>query len=655
MLQADVANLRRESRHNRGLVDIFSLGVPLVKLKKGEKVPVGTGHFDNPVCLPRASYKDLNVGMICGHGIVVVDVDRHPGAPDGFATLANLKIAFGDLPETLSVQTPNNGLHLYFRTSQRLPNVKLPGIDLKAQRCYVVTPPSTLGSVPYEWVDPEAEIADLPDWLAEFWARGGLKTHAKVSTEPSVQYTDDEVREMLGHLDPEQGREFWIRVGMGLHDRDPDSLHLWDEWSKDGETYPGCDNLSYQWSSFKADVDSKVTFGTVVYFARMAGWEPRAVQVKAEAHVFNIELPPLWKALFEHMLECSFVPLPQFAFASSAAIVAGLFQRRWVTPQGGSLGLYQIIAAPPAGGKDKPREFVQRTFQEVAPERLLGSFASMQGLYQSLVEEPNRIAIIDEFAGWLKRSLSEQPTDSVPAAVKDLLLALTTHHESMAAESSKANSNTQTKLPALECPKMSIFATMTLDQLKDFLRDSNFVGSGFYSRAHLWVCPERLDARDDVQQISPPLLRKLSAQLANAVNSAGVQVLGRASHARPPTDTVTPHCTADLERQTRRGQRVWRWASLHCLASGRKIVEQTDLDWGYQVETYESVAISYVARLPSSARTMQLIETDLKEYFSRNSQVHEWELLKHLPQIEELSSKRYAALMRQLRFANKVF
>jgi hypothetical protein len=47
-------------------------------------------------------------------GLLVIDLDRHPGAPDGvaaFKTLCHGK----PLPPTPIVRTPSNGLHLYFR------------------------------------------------------------------------------------------------------------------------------------------------------------------------------------------------------------------------------------------------------------------------------------------------------------------------------------------------------------------------------------------------------------------------------------------------------------------------------------------------------------------------------------------------------------
>jgi hypothetical protein len=103
-------------------------------------------------------------------GLVILDVDQH-GDADGEASLAELAKAFGDLPSTLEVRTPNGGRHLYFAHPGGEVKSRTglwPGVDLKGEAGYVVAPPSVLdGSAePYAPQNGQ-ELCPAPTWLLE--------------------------------------------------------------------------------------------------------------------------------------------------------------------------------------------------------------------------------------------------------------------------------------------------------------------------------------------------------------------------------------------------------------------------------------------------------------------------------------------------------
>ncbi len=57
-----------------------------------------------------------NVGVGCrASGVVGLDLDWHPGEPDGVAAFTAACAANGGWPATFTVRTPRNGLHVYFR------------------------------------------------------------------------------------------------------------------------------------------------------------------------------------------------------------------------------------------------------------------------------------------------------------------------------------------------------------------------------------------------------------------------------------------------------------------------------------------------------------------------------------------------------------
>src|SRR5262245_14309641 len=77
-----------------------------------------------------------NIGVGCrASGITGLDLDRHDGGPDGVAVFAALCRLYGQpWPDTLTVATPHNGLHLYFRAPPGAASVagRWPGIDVRA-------------------------------------------------------------------------------------------------------------------------------------------------------------------------------------------------------------------------------------------------------------------------------------------------------------------------------------------------------------------------------------------------------------------------------------------------------------------------------------------------------------------------------------------
>jgi Bifunctional DNA primase/polymerase, N-terminal/CHC2 zinc finger len=109
-----------------------------------------------------ARYPGANILLALGtpSGLVVVDLDRE----DRLAALS----ALGGLVPTLTAHSGRvGGRHFYFRHRVGIRSrVLLPGLELRAERAWIVAPPSLhhLGNV-YRWVDESAELAPLPTQL----------------------------------------------------------------------------------------------------------------------------------------------------------------------------------------------------------------------------------------------------------------------------------------------------------------------------------------------------------------------------------------------------------------------------------------------------------------------------------------------------------
>jgi putative DNA primase/helicase len=117
-------------------------------------------------------HPEANIGVATGNGLTVLDIDPDHG---GDKSLARLKERFGDLPETLNVNTGGGGTHDYFDDGgQELRNranlAGLPGIDVRGAGGYIVAPPSNHlsgGKYKFESGPKGVELAPCPMWLAD--------------------------------------------------------------------------------------------------------------------------------------------------------------------------------------------------------------------------------------------------------------------------------------------------------------------------------------------------------------------------------------------------------------------------------------------------------------------------------------------------------
>lgn len=130
----------------------------------------------------------------------------------------------------------------------------------------------------------EDRVAPLPARVIDFCrARFGASS-AKVDPddfmaghEPRLGLTVNQMEEIVSSLDPDMGREDWIKVGMALHhecEGDETGFEIFNEWSACGGKYPSEEALRDQWDSFerrKGAGRRQVTMASVIRMAKDAG------------------------------------------------------------------------------------------------------------------------------------------------------------------------------------------------------------------------------------------------------------------------------------------------------------------------------------------------------------------------------------------------
>lgn len=136
---------------------LMKLGLKLLPLeptkrgveRSGKKPTTVHGVHDAPKDI--ATFKrlvgsavDFNIGVATGSAsdILIIDIDPRNG---GDSTFSHLKERLGQLPRTMTCVTGGGGMHLYFRPPpgvQMRKKILGPGVELLADGCYAVAPPS---------------------------------------------------------------------------------------------------------------------------------------------------------------------------------------------------------------------------------------------------------------------------------------------------------------------------------------------------------------------------------------------------------------------------------------------------------------------------------------------------------------------------------
>jgi hypothetical protein len=85
-----------------------------------------------------------------------------------------------------------------------------------------------------------------------------------------------DVKEALSYI-PSDDYEIWFPVLCAIKNHKL-SINIADAWSKNSEKYKGFDNVKKQWDKIDTNKNHKVTFGTVIYWAREFGWKGKINQ-----------------------------------------------------------------------------------------------------------------------------------------------------------------------------------------------------------------------------------------------------------------------------------------------------------------------------------------------------------------------------------------
>lgn len=189
---------------------LITRGFKLFPIEKNGKKPLGKW---TEISKTRLEIEELllngyNYGAVIPKDVIIIDVDRH-GNKDGFTTLMKYSHAFN---ETYKVQTPHDGLHLYYRVPAGKYKRTVPlyeGIDL-LYNGYIIGPGSSINQKEYKPLNNN-DIAIANDAVLEF-IKG-----AEISKDEQPQLSDQVVNTTDQKLSEGNRNDYLFKLACRLH------------------------------------------------------------------------------------------------------------------------------------------------------------------------------------------------------------------------------------------------------------------------------------------------------------------------------------------------------------------------------------------------------------------------------------------------------
>jgi len=374
---------------------------------------------------------DFNIGIVTGEisGIFAVDVDGILGEE----SLAQLEEKHGKLPKTLTNLT-GRGKHLIFKH----PGIKIvtrtsklgKNLDVRGDGGYIIGAPSKHASGnQYSWDESQGwEIAEAPEWLIDEVKHKEVEPETlDIGESDNVDWTNDDVAEMLSFIDADCTYSDWIQIGMGLFDGGFD-FGLFNNWSAKGSKYAGSKDCEFHWKSFRKG--GGITMGTVVDRAVLNGYnhiqevDATLYDIGASA-VKNIlksktskeedveikmnQIPGIVGETVNWIISTAQKPQPELALLNTLTALGAVYGRRYRSPINTRTNIYTVGLAGTAAGKNHSKVCIKELLIEAGLEEFIGgeSIASGSGLLTAVSKKPAQIMHLDEF-GMLMEAITDK-------------------------------------------------------------------------------------------------------------------------------------------------------------------------------------------------------------------------------------------------------
>jgi putative DNA primase/helicase len=225
---------------------------------------------------------------------ILVDYDGNK--PKGALPLAELFATIGDEPSPIQENDKGDSMHYLYRIPTGIDKGTLKHSNIDWLHGVDVLTMNQLMHLKQRKVIPDGELPtlketpDAPQAIIDALTKVTGESLQARSDSPAGKLKSADV---LTYINPNCTYSEWLSVGMGLHHEfngDALGLEVWDNWSAEGEKYPGWSALEYKWKSFSNNVlNSQITIGTLCEMAKDNGADLSAIAKKYDE---NGELLP---------------------------------------------------------------------------------------------------------------------------------------------------------------------------------------------------------------------------------------------------------------------------------------------------------------------------------------------------------------------------
>ena len=356
-------------------------------------------------------YFNTGFGVLVS-GLLVVDVDARNGGVPSYEKLVSLIPAIKDSGFIVETGSGGGSKHVYFSLPEPIAMVQTHkefiGVDFKTSGFVIGSGSIHASGNLYETLVGEpSEITPAPQALIELLRKP--ERHRAVIDGAAIDVSDSDLRDMCAFINPSCDHETWIRVGMALHHATQGSgLSLWDDWSANGDSYPGYDQLDKRWQSFGKS-SNPVSLGTLMHYAREGGYVepvdfvPTVTFDVPETPVDDLAIDLLRPPGFVGDL-CAWIngqslyPRESLAVAASLTAISNMAGMRYRDELD---GMTPNIIAFCVAGSGTGKESLAKAFAEVMrladlSPALYGAFKSEQELYRNLLRHQPAYYSIDE-------------------------------------------------------------------------------------------------------------------------------------------------------------------------------------------------------------------------------------------------------------------
>ena len=520
-------------------------------------------------------------------GFLVVDVD----VKDGRQGMAWLDANSHRLPQTRTIRTIGQGLHIYLRMPagfdvRNSASKIAPGIDVRGNGGYVIVPPSQGYSVA-----DDAPIADTPDWLIP-----ALCPPTPAPVTPPVRTAAPRLvdggsalgREALGQRcdairnAPDGAKHYAINesafaIGGLVSAGHLDEGVAWAELRNAlAAILPRCkDTRAAEKTLRRAFVEGMGRPQSVAEPEDQplapAVWTLTQIALKREAARKQTAAPALDVApdlmdvpgaigmFLEHCQRTAISPQPFLALAAGICLVGALAGRKYRTTTDLRTNFYAVGIADSGGGKDHARKQVRNCLFAANLTQYLGGsdIASGTAIRTAMERHPAALFMVDEFGDWMRSILGEKAQThkaQIAAYLKELYSTAGTVWvgTEYADQSSKGNPRKD-----IHSPHACVYGTSTPGQFWAAVAGGS-LHDGLMARMLLFVSPVNYpdEQEPDLAEPAPALVEALQAIAAGPASHAAGNIGSLMVYTSAPAAYTVPETpeAAEARRNLRRDQ-----------------------------------------------------------------------------------------------------